>query len=53
MQDCPPLYKGALVTVRDLNTALSIAEDARNQCNSEKIALRRWQIETVNAISVK
>jgi hypothetical protein len=47
LRDCPPIYAGPYNTVRDLNTGRTVAENARNQCQADKEALRRWKSQSV------
>lgn len=49
LRDCPPKYAGPYNTIRDLNTGRVVAETARDQCQADKVALRRWKSESVNA----
>lgn len=53
LQPCPPVYPGPYNTIRDLNTGRAVAENARNQCNADKTALRRWKSESVGATKVE
>lgn len=50
LADCPPLFAGPYNTIRDLNAGRTVAEAARNACNADKQALRRWKAESVAAI---
>lgn len=49
LQPCPPKYAGPYNTIRDLNTGRVVAENARDQCNADKTALRRWKEESLSA----
>lgn len=49
LRDCPSKYAGPYNTIRDLNTGRVVAENARDQCQADKVALRRWKAESVSA----
>jgi hypothetical protein len=49
LQPCPPKHPGPYNTIRDLNTGRVVAENARDQCNADKTALRRWKAESLSA----
>lgn len=53
LRDCPPNYPGPYNTIRDLNTGRVTAENARNQCNADKQALRRWKSDTLAATNAE
>lgn len=49
LADCPPLYAGPENTPRQSLQAKDQAERARNICQADKVALRRWKRETLAA----
>jgi hypothetical protein len=49
LADCPTLYSGPEHNLRQTLAAKDRAEYARNVCNNDKRALRRWKSENVPA----